>query len=223
MINGRFNRQLLFTSFPVTGSLNILFRSTLCGGLCLLLTSGHAMDGDAKRGEDLSANCMPCHGVAGNSVNPEWPKLAGQHADYLYKQLQDFKQGHRIDALMSASVAALSEQDMADLARYYSEQSGTVGTARSEMLAAGARLYRAGDAVAGIPACMACHNPAGRGNPYANYPSLSGQHAKYTAEQLHYFKTEARSNDENAVMRSIASKLTGAQIEAVAEYIQGLH
>ena len=203
-------------------SLKAAFHSACHLLLCLLPGTCWAVDGDARRGETLADNCIACHGEKGNSVNPAWPKLAGQHADYLLGQLQDFKAGRRANALMSAAVQALSEQDMADLAVYYSQQQTTVGKANPEMVLLGQRLYRAGDAREGIPACMACHNPAGRGNPHANYPALSGQHAEYTATQLRHFRAEERNNDENAVMRHIASQLSNEQIDAVADYIQGL-
>lgn len=190
--------------------------------LCLLPCALGAVDGDAGRGEVLASTCAACHGEQGNSTNPVWPKLAGQHADYLLRQLQDFKSGRRDNALMTVPVQALSEQDMADLAVYYSQQPGTTGQSNPQQVALGQRLYRAGNAREGIPACMACHNPAGRGNPHANYPALAGQHAEYTAMQLRYFRAEERSNDDNAVMRNIASRLSNAQIDAVADYVQGL-
>ena len=155
-------------------------------------------------------------------MNPIWPKIAGQHESYIVKQLMDFKAEKPVNAQMAGMVANLSEQDMQDLAAYYASQDIKPGTANPDLIETGQTLYRAGDSSKGIPACMACHGPAGKGNPGALYPSLSGQHAEYTAMQLKYFKSEERNNDANAVMRSIAGPMTNAQIEAVSEYIQGL-
>ncbi len=188
-----------------------------------ILVSNYSYAGDPAKGKTLSQTCVACHNVDGNSVSPIWPKLAGQHADYLVKQLQDFKQGKRINAQMTAMVASLSDQDMADLAAYYASQKIKTGSAKPELIESGQQIYRAGDSQAGIPACMACHGPAGAGNPGAHYPSVAGQHAAYTATQLKAFKSEERNNDENNVMRSITGPMTNAQIEAVSEYIQGLH
>ena len=189
----------------------------------LMLVSGYSYAGDPAKGKALSQTCAACHSVDGNSINPVWPKIAGQHAEYIVKQLQDFKKGNRVNAQMTAMVASLSEQDMTDLAAYYTSQKTKYGAAKPELIELGQQIYRAGDIEAGIPACMACHGPAGAGNPGALYPSLAGQHAEYTATQLKMFKSEERNNDENKVMRSIASPMTSAQIEAVSEYIQGLH
>ena len=182
-----------------------------------------AESGDPINGKTLSQTCAACHSTDGNSVNPIWPKLAGQHAAYVAKQLRDFKEGNRVNAQMSGMVAALSDTDMIDLGAYFSSQKTKTGTANPDMIDAGRKLYRAGDSDKGIPACMACHGPAGKGNPGAMYPSLAGQHAEYTAIQLKSFKAEERNNDANAVMRSVAGPMTNAQIEAVSEYIQGLH
>ncbi len=190
-----------------------------------MLVSGYsyAAGGDPAKGKTLSQTCAVCHSVDGNSVNPVWPKLAGQHASYIVKQLKDFKDGNRVNAQMTGMVAPLSEQDMEDLGAYFASQKTKIGSAKPELIESGQRIYRAGDSQAGIPACMACHGPAGTGNPGALYPSLSGQHAEYTATQLKMFKAEDRNNDANNVMRSITGPMTNAQIEAISEYIQGLH
>ena len=189
----------------------------------LLLVSSHSYAGDPTKGKTLSQTCAACHNADGNSVNPVWPKLAGQHAEYIVKQLNDFKDGKRVNAQMSPMVASLSEEDMADLAAFYASQTTKQGAAKPEFIESGQNIYRAGDAKSGIPSCMACHGPSGAGNPGAQYPALAGQHADYTVLQLKAFKAEERSNDTNKVMRSIASSMTNAQIEAVSEYIQGLH
>lgn len=189
----------------------------------LTLVSSHSYAGDPAKGKTLSQTCAACHNADGNSVNPVWPKLAGQHAGYIIKQLNDFKDGKRVNAQMTPMVASLSEEGVADLAAFYASQTTKPGSAKPELIESGQKLYRAGDAESGIPSCMACHGPSGAGNPSALYPALAGQHAAYTILQLKAFKAEERSNDTNEVMRSIASSMTNAQIEAVSEYIQGLH
>jgi len=194
--------------------------------VCLLmLTSAntYAAGGDPAKGKTLSQTCAACHSVDGNSVNPVWPKLAGQHASYIVKQLVDFKKGNRVNAQMTAMVASLSEQDMQDLGAYYASQKTTPGSAKPELIETGQLIYRAGDYTTGVPACMACHGPNGAGNPTALYPALAGQHADYTAIQLKMFKAEERSNDSNNMMRTITGPMTNLQIEAVSQYIQGLH
>ena len=179
--------------------------------------------GDAAAGKSKSAACAGCHGMDGNSVNPEWPNLAGQHADYLTKQLMNFKSGERENELMAGQVAALNDQDMADLGAYYASLKGQVGAADPEMVDVGQTIYRAGNAASGVSACIACHSPTGAGNPQANFPALSGQHATYTVAQLKAFRAGARSNDAAQMMRNIAAKMTDAEIQAVSQYIQGLN
>ena len=173
-------------------------------------------------GKNLSQPCAVCHGADGNSINPIWPKLAGQHASYITKQLKNFKEGDRVNAQMTAMVGALSQQDMEDLGAYFEGQQNNLGYAKPESIDLGQKIYRAGDSNTGLPACMACHGPAGSGNPGALYPAIRGQHAEYTATQLNMFKSGERNNDVNSVMRSIAVLMTEAQISAVSEYIQGL-
>jgi len=194
--------------------------------ICLLmLTSAntYAVGGDPANGKTLSQTCAACHSVDGNSVNPIWPKLAGQHASYIVKQLNDFKKGNRVNAQMTAMAPPLSDQDMLDLGAYFSSQKTTLGSAKPELIETGELIYRAGDYTTGVPACMACHGPNGAGNPTALYPALRGQHSEYTAIQLKMFKAEERSNDPNNMMRTITGPMTNLQIEAVSQYIQGLH
>ncbi|MBA3581335.1 MAG: cytochrome c4 [Gammaproteobacteria bacterium] len=185
--------------------------------------------GDAQAGQSKAQLCVACHGADGNSVSPLFPKLAGQHAKYLSEQLHAFKlgaQGPRHSpnaAQMYGMAAGLSDQDIADIAAYYASQKVTVGTTAQSVLALGQALYRGGDTSKGVAACAACHGPNGRGNPQAGYPQVSGQHAAYTNGQLQAFATAQRSTDTNEVMRALAIKLSPADMEAVAEYIQGLH
>ena len=194
--------------------------------MAILLASFHLnsyAEGDPAAGKLKSAVCAACHGVDGNSANPAWPKLAGQHEEYIVKQLMDFKAGNRENVQMAPMVADLQEQDIYDLAAYYGSQKPVWGKTDPAMLDLGEKIYRAGNMEAGVPACMACHGPTGRGNPAAKYPSLSGQHAAYTEAQLNAFRGSQRNNDLNAVMRTIVGRMTHEEIKAVSEYTQGLH
>ena len=180
--------------------------------------------GDADAGQTKAQVCFSCHGVNGNSVNPIWPKLAGQHAGYLAKQLADFKAGdQRNNALMMGQVMSLSPQDMADLAAFFARQEPVPGSADESKVPLGEKLYRGGNKATGVSACIACHGPTGAGNPAAKYPLLSGQHAAYTAQTLKDFRAGVRKNDPGKMMQNIAARMTDAEIEAVSSYMQGLH
>ena len=179
--------------------------------------------GDPVAGKTKAESCAACHAADGNSVMPDWPKLAGQSAKYIEQQLIAFKSGDRENALMSPMATPLSEQDMADIAVYFSSQNVTIGKADPELVEAGELLYRGGDVDRGIPACMACHSPTGSGNPAAAYPALQGQHAAYTVTQLKAFRSGERQTDARSVMRDIAERMKDSDIEAVASYIAGLH
>lgn len=174
-------------------------------------------------GNEKTKTCAVCHGVDGNSVNPVWPKLAGQHAEYIFKQLKDFQSGARTNVQMSPLAAPLSEDDIYEIATYFSSQKIKVGHASVETLPLGEQIYRAGDASKGLPACMACHGPSGAGNSAASFPAISGQHAEYTKIQLLAFRDNKRTNDTNKAMQIISEKMTTEDIDAVANYIQGLH
>lgn len=182
-----------------------------------------AQEGDAAAGQSKSAVCATCHGADGNSQIPMNPKLAGQSYSYLLKQLNDYKSGARENAVMSGMVATLSEQDMADLAAWYSSQEVTLGGVDPEQLELGESLYRYGNSEVGVAACSACHGPKGKGVATAGFPSLSGQHSEYTLTQLEYFRSGARANDDNAMMRMTVERLTDAELEALASYVSGLH
>ena len=183
--------------------------------------------GDPDAGAQKTQTCSVCHGPNGNSINPMWPKLAGQHPLYTLKQLQNFKSGSRSNPQMTPMVAALSDQDMMDIAAYYASQSPVESQLPSSMenrdVELGEKIYRAGDTTKSIASCMACHGPTATGNPAANFPNLAGQHASYTAAQLQAFKNESRANDTNSVMIDVALKLTNEEIEAVSQYLQGLY
>lgn len=182
--------------------------------------------GDATAGQAKSAICAACHGVDGNSVVPNWPKLAGQHEQYLVRQTTLIKSGARPVPEMMGITPGLSDQDILDLAAYFSAQKNAGGVAEESKVVLGERIYRAGNADSGVPACMACHGPAGQGNPLAGYPVLAGQHAMYAANILTRFRQgEHWGNDDapSKVMNGSASELTNEEIEAVASYIQGLY
>ena len=186
--------------------------------------SFHAFAGDPAAGEAKAALCIACHGPAGNSVNPEWPKLAGQHAKYTAKQIRDFMAGAtRSNALMAPMIAGLSEQDIEDISAYYAAQASTGGFASEALHALGERIYRGGNMESGVPACIACHGPRGAGNGPAGFPRLAGQHAVYTAKQLEDWRNGRRSNDPNDMMADAVRYLTPGEMKAVSEYIAGLY
>ena len=194
----------------------------------LLLTLGitgmaHAA-GDAKAGQAKAAVCGACHGPDGNSAAPNFPKLAGQGERYLLKQMQDIKAGNRTVLEMTGLLNNVSDQDMADIAAYFSSQKGSVGAADPKVVARGEALFRGGKLEQGMPACTGCHAPDGSGNAAAGLPHLGGQHAQYVAKQLTDFREGNRTNDgDSMIMRGIAAKLSNKDIEAVSSYIQGLH
>jgi cytochrome c553 len=179
--------------------------------------------GDAAAGQAKSAVCAACHGADGKALQPTYPNLAGQHASYLAKQLTEYRDGDRVNVLMSGQATNLSDQDILDLAAYYSEMPIIANVAAEENLALGEAIYRGGITAQGIAACSACHGPAGLGNPGAVYPVLSGQNTGYTADQLRQWRAGERNNDPNNVMGSLSRRLTDIEIEAVSNYIQGLY
>lgn len=182
------------------------------------------VEGSAEAGQAKSITCSACHGPDGNSVNPVWPSIAGQHPAYIVQQLQAFKNGTRADPLMLGQAMMLSEADMRNVAVYYAEKTtATKVIADPSTLDHGERLYRGGNRQNQTPACIACHGPNGLGNPAAAYPSLKGQYATYIAKQLRDYASGARRSDgPTRVMRDIASKLSEEDIVAVSSYVQGL-
>ena len=178
---------------------------------------------DPKAAESIvNQVCAGCHSVDGNSAAAANPKLAGLNADYINKQLTDFKSGARKNAIMSGMVASLSPQDMLNLAAYFSAQQPKPGTSKDQALALqGQKVYRGGVMGAGVPACASCHGPQGKGIP-TQFPRLAGQHSEYIYTQLNAFRVGDRSNDAAKMMRTIAAKMTDADMKAVSSYIQGL-
>lgn len=184
-----------------------------------------AVKGDPKAGETKAAVCGACHGVDGNSPTNQYPKLAGQHEDYIARQLALYKSNKRVNPVMLGFASQLNEQDMHDIGAYFSTKQSIPGVADDKVLARGSTLYRGGDNAAGVPACMACHGPDGRGNSGSAYPQLSGQYADYVSAKLKEFHDGVEwSDDEKAkIMPKIAKRLTNADITALSSYIEGLH
>jgi cytochrome c553 len=183
-------------------------------------------EGDASAGQAKSAICAACHGADGNSMVPNWPTLAGQHEQYLVRQVSLIQSGARPVPEMIGIVTSLTPQDIADIAAWYSGQTIVGGVADQAQIELGERLFRAGNRESGVPACMACHGPAGEGNPLAGYPALAGQHAVYTGNMLTRFRNGENWGEGDAssqVMNGVAAELTDAEIAAVASYIQGLY
>ncbi len=210
---------------------NVFASISMLGTVCALALAAapaaaqSLVDGDAAAGEARAITCAACHGTEGNSVNPLWPNIAGQHATYTVETLRAFREGDRQDPVMTGQAMLLSEEDIDNLAVYFE---GLPGAAQSVAdpgsVDRGAALYRGGDAENGVAACIACHGPGGRGNAAAGYPALNGQHAAYTAKQLQDYASGARESDgATEIMRSIASRLSQDDIDALASYLQGLH
>ncbi|WP_191833173.1 c-type cytochrome [Pseudomonas fluorescens] len=198
----------------------------------LLLTLGvtgaanaaEPIKGDAAAGQAKTAVCGACHNPDGNSLAPNFPKLAGQGEKYLEKQLHDIKSGKRTVLEMTGMLAAFNDQDMADIAAYFASQKGSVGAADPKLVERGRALFNGGDIEKGLPACTGCHSPNGAGLALAGFPHLGGQHSQYVAKQLTDFREGNRTNDGDATtMRTIAAKLSNKDIEALSSYIQGLH
>lgn len=197
--------------------------------LSMVLASGGAIaEGEgaapdlAKARQTAETICAGCHMADGNSMLPANPKLAGQVEQYLFKQLTDFKSGNRASPVMGAMVASLNEDDMKGLAAYFASQTLNPESARNtDTLAAGQKLWRAGNMDKGIPACAGCHGPAGAGLP-AQFPALSGQFAEYIETQVKAFRAGDRGNDPSRMMQDIAVKMTDPEIAAVSDYAAGL-
>jgi len=193
-------------------------------GLTALIFAGTSLAaGSPEAGQAKAVTCAACHGMDGNSQNPEWPSIAGQHESYLIKALRSFKSGERQNVLMSGMAMPLSDDDMADLAAYYASQKRAGNVADPAVVAAGERLYRGGNRDTGVSACLACHGPSGQGNPAAGWPAIAGQHAPYSAAQLVAYRGKQRTTDgDTQMMRNVAAMLTDDEIKAVSSYIQGL-
>lgn len=211
-------------------------RARLLAGLFISLLAGSSWAaeehsaasypvGDAEAGAGKAAVCGACHGLDGNSTDPQYPKLAGQHAAYTSRHLEHYKSGVRENAIMAGFASVLSSEDMHDIGAYFAAQTVQTGVADETIVSKAQALYRGGDTARGIPACMACHGPGGGGNPLVPYPALSGQHANYSADMLRRYRDGAVYGDDAnaAVMADVAKALTDAEIDALASYMEGLH
>jgi cytochrome c553 len=181
--------------------------------------------GDAANGATKAAVCGACHGPTGNGSAPIYPKLAGQSSKYIYEQLVAFKAGTRNNPIMMPQAANQSDQDMRDVAAHFASLKLTPGLASKDAVAVAGKLYRAGAADRGIPACGSCHGPVGAGNPAAGYPRIGGQNAQYVAaslQRLHGYAVESLPEGNVKMMAAIAAKLSDKEIEALASYLNGL-
>jgi cytochrome c553 len=178
--------------------------------------------GSVEAGATKATVCSACHGANGNSINAEWPSLAGLGADYIAEQLKNFKDGKRSNPVMMPIVANLSPDDFADLGAYFDSLTNTGLEADPSYWEAGQKLYRGGDESRGIPACMACHGPTGAGNEPAKFPALRGQHSVYVIKQLNDYASGTRTTGPNNIMQTIAKRLSPEDMRNLASYIQGI-
>ncbi|MBM4214739.1 MAG: cytochrome c4 [Gammaproteobacteria bacterium] len=200
--------------------------------LAVLMAPAALAKGNAEAGATKAAICAACHGVNGNSVNPEWPNLAGQGAAYAEEQLRLFRAGHRNNLVMYPLAMALTDEDIADLAAYFATQRPYGLEADPSYYKVGEALYRGGDRTRNIPSCTSCHGPRGLGNVTAGYPALRAQHSTYTLKQLLDYTNDQRYVDvatgtptksrNGHMMSAIAKRLTEDDKKALASYIQGL-
>lgn len=196
----------------------------MMAALAVALSGAPLQAADLEAGEALANGvCMACHGQEGNSIVPLWPKLAGQHPEYIYKQLMDFKSGTRENVQMSPQAAPLSEEDMRNVAAYFTLQTISEGPpVDPEEVEKGRRLFQAGNPETGVPSCAACHGPRGLGLNLARFPRLAGQHQTFVENSLKEYRSGTRANDPNAMMRGAAASMTDEEIAAVADYIQSM-
>jgi cytochrome c553 len=212
---------------------SITVAAVLVFGFVGIAAADETLKGNAEAGATKAAVCGACHGPTGNSVNPEWPNIAGQNEVYLREQLAMIKAKKRNNPVMQPIVEPMSDQDFADVAAYFSKQTPAGLESDPSYWKAGEALYKSGDAARGIPACMACHGPGGQGNAGSGYPALRAQHAVYTVKQLQDYLTKNRYRDpanaqtvyttrNSAMMTTIAPRLTPEDIRNLASYLQGL-
>jgi cytochrome c553 len=199
--------------------MNFRLIAALAAGM--LGTTGAYAAGDAAAGAKIATTvCVACHAADGNSVMTANPKLAGQHAEYLVKQLKDLKAGKRNNPVMGPMAATLSDEDVLNVAAYFSAQNPKAGAAKSNGAGSvGEKIYKGGIASKGVPACAACHGPSGAGIP-VQFPRVAGQHAEYLTNQLKAFRSGERAN--GPMMKTIAAKMSDEDIAAVTDYMQGL-
>ena len=190
-------------------------------GLCSLM-SFSLFAADIEAGKAKSAVCAGCHGLDGNSASGTWPKLAGQSTEYLVKQLQDFKSGKRADGVMQGMANLLSDEDMINVSAFYESQKLKGGAFNADLIEKGETIYRGGITETSVPACIACHGPAGEGNGPAKFPLLKSQHPEYTVMQLQKFKDGSRANDPGKMMGNVSVRMLESEMQAVAAYLAGI-
>lgn len=176
---------------------------------------------DIAAGKTKASLCVACHGTDGNSNNPDWPSLAGQNAKYLVKQITDFRDGKRKSAQMAPMVATLTDTDIVDIAEFFASQTLKPGSTLEKYVRLGSQIYKGG--VAGVMGCIGCHGPTGAGLDAAGFPQVSGQKIPYVITQLKNFKDGSRANDSSGMMNNISAAMNDEQIEAIANYLAGLH
>ena len=204
----------------LSATLAALALSTLPVASALAAAPAPAFKPDLAKGQQLAVTCLACHTADGSRGAPANPILQGQHPEYLVKQLIEFKSGKRKNAIMAGMAAALSEEDMKHIAAFYASKPAPKGFAgNKDTVALGESIWRGGIASKGVPACAACHGPAGSGMP-AQYPRIAGQHVAYTEAQMNAFRLGERGN--NAQMITIAGKMTEREIKAVSDFAAGL-
>ena len=191
-------------------------------GLTGLMAVTSLQAADIEAGKAKTALCAGCHGADGNSVNVIWPKLAGQNAEYLVKQLMDFKSGKRTDATMQGMAATITDEDVINVAAYYEAQTSNDAKFDEALLAAGQSIYQGGITEVAVSACIGCHGPDGSGNGAAKFPALQKQHPEYIAAQLLKFKNSTRENDAGKMMRNITKRMSDKEIQAVSAYVSAL-
>lgn len=201
----------------------------LFGGICFT-AAAQAQQGDVDAGQKKAQVCAACHGADGNSASDMYPKLAGQHPQYLAKQLREFRlasqtggEKGRSNPIMMGQAANLSDQDILDLAAYFASKEMKPGATPKDMIEKAADLYRRGKPEEGMPSCAGCHGPRGNGMGLAAFPDISGQHVAYLKSQLEMFRSGKRNNDPNGMMRGVASNLTDEDIKLLTNYLNGLH
>lgn len=183
----------------------------------------NASTGDAVRGREVSKTCVSCHEVDGNSTNAAFPKLAGQNAPYLLRQMRAIRDGRVKVVVMGGMLDGMEEQDLQDIAAWYTSQTMSLGVARASLVERGEAIYRGGIVERGVPACIACHSPTGTGNYAAGYPRVSGQHASYLLSRLLGYRDGVGAYDDmSSIMHDVASFMSKQDMEAVAEYMAGL-
>jgi len=191
---------------------------------CFWLTSSVADDEIGAAGDASYQMCAACHGIDGNSANPLYPSLAGRSTEYLQKQLHDYKEGRRENPIMQGIAGTISNDNIVFLANYFSRMMPDQGEISTDMetIKFGEKLFKGGNMITGVSACMSCHGPSGHGIP-PFFPRVAGQQAAYLQKQLLEFKNGLRTNDHKGIMSSITFRMSLREIQAVSVYISGLN